>query len=311
MNDEMNASSRVRVVHLYQRSRKGYLIFYTVTDFLVFFTIFCREARRWEIRIIGVCPMYDHIHVLVECDDPEVISHFVQAYSRLYAEEFNLTVGESGPLFHHRFGRAEREGMKEVRSACSYLYNNPGEKGLCRKAEEYRWTFLAYAVSRNPYSEPLVLSKASTGLRRALKMVDYYRRSDQYLRHRWLKSMFDGLNMREKQQLVDYIISSYNCIDYSRLLSFYDTYSQACLAFASNQGKEFGLKEEFTPGGHKVYIQISSVLRRQLGFRTVYDIFRLPSEKRHEMALLCFKMTGASRRQLEKFFRITLLSRGA
>ena len=300
----MNSAPRVKVIHIYQRTRSGYLLFYNVSDFLVFFTIFCREARRYKIQVIGLCPMYDHLHVLVECSSPNRLSCFVQEYTKIYAREFNITVGERGHIFDSRFGRAEREGLKEVRSACSYLYNNPGEKGLCKRAEEYRWTFLAYAVSRNPFSEPIALSRASAKMRRALKTIDYYRRYDKPLRHKWLQAMFEGLGLEEKQQLTDYIITSYNCIDYERLLSFYDgSYEKACLAFASNQGKEFGIKEEFVPGNHRIYIQLCNLIRRRFGIDHVKDIFSLPLRERNVIVAFCRSMTNASNQQIVKFFR--------
>ena len=116
--------------------------------------------------------------------------------------------------------------------------------------------------------------------------------------------MFEWLEKKEKEQLVDYIISSYNCVDYDRLISFYGSYEQTCLAFASNQGKEFGLHEEFTPGDHTVYIKFAALLRRYFGVENIHDIFRLPEERRKEMALFCFRMTSTSRRQTEKYFRV-------
>ena len=248
--------------------------------------------------------MYDHLHVLVEADSSKQLSRFMQAVLHKYAEEFNQSVGSYGSLFVPRFGRAERTGLKEVRSACSYLYNNPGEKELCKRAEEYRWTFLAYAISKHPFSEPLLLSAASAKMRRAVKIVDYYREHDKPLRYAWLRKMFHGLPASEKQQLTDYIITSYNCIDYRRLLSFYDgSYENACLAFASNQGKEFGIHEEFVPGSHKAYIQISSVLRRYFGIENVKDFFAMPQKERNKMAAFCLKMTTASKRQVVKYFR--------
>lgn len=300
----MNTTPCVKVIHIYQRTVNGHLLFYTVSDFLVFFTTFCSTARRYGIRVIGVCPMYDHLHVLVEVCAPKQLAVFVQAYSHQYSEEFNLSIGSSGSIFSPRYGRAERSGLKEVRSACSYVYNNPGEKDLCKRAEEYRWTFLAYAESKHPFSEPIVLSAASAKMRRAVKTVDYYRKYDKPLRYSWLRKMFDGLVLREKQQLTDYIIRKYNCIDYKRLLSFYDdSYEKACLAFASNQGKEFGLKEEFVPGSHKAYMQIMHVIRQYFGITNIKDIFVLPQKERDAMAKLCRSMTSASKRQIVKFFR--------
>lgn len=296
-------ASQIKVVHIYQNTIGGNLLFYTVSDFLVFFTIFCREARRWKVRVIGVCPMYDHLHILVECEDKRRLYRFVQAYTRQYAEAFNLSIGSSGAIFNEHFGRAERTGLKEVRSACSYLYNNPGEKNLCRRAEDYRWTFLAYAVSKNPFSEPIVLSKTGFRLRNAVKMVDYYRKHDKPLQYKWLTDMTAKLTRPEIQQLTDYIISSYNCIDYDRLISFYGSYSQVCLAFASNQGKEFGFKEAYSPGNHMEFIHIGNLLTRTLGVANVKDIFKMPAPEKERLAGLCFKMTTATKRQIAKYFR--------
>ena len=52
--------------HIYQRTYDGYLIFYSVRDFLVFFTLLCTTARKYKITVLGLCLMYDHIHVLVK-----------------------------------------------------------------------------------------------------------------------------------------------------------------------------------------------------------------------------------------------------
>ena len=304
----MNASSCVSVTHVYQRTLNGHLLFYTISDFLVFFTIFCREAKRWNMHILGVCPMYDHIHVLVEKCDSQSLYRFVQAYTRQYAGEFNLSIGSKGSIFKETFGRAEKYGTKEVRSACSYLYNNPGEKMLCERSEDYRWTFLAYAKSRHPFSIPLILSKAPSRLRKAIKIVNYYHSIGKYLSHPRIETLFRCLSLSEKQQLIDYIITIYNCIDYDRLFSLYGSYDQACLAFASNQGNEFSIHEEFTPGSHKAYINISQFLIKKLGFKRVKDVFLLSEEQKRNLAQVCYKMNIASSRQIEKYFRGMYLS---
>ena len=66
-----------------------------------------------------------------------------------------------------------------------------------------------------------------------------FRKQDKPLTYIILERLFRDLENREKNQLTDYIISKYNCIDYDRLISFYGSYDKMCLAFASNQGSEY------------------------------------------------------------------------
>lgn len=293
-------------IHIYQRTENGFLLFYSATDFLCFFTIICSAARKYGVRVLGICPMFDHLHALAEAFSRENIVRFVQRYSSLYALELNEALETSGPVFSTPFGSAVKRGDKAIRTCCSYVYNNPCEKHLCDKAEEYRWNFLAYAASNHPFSEKLRREAASARLRSAIKMVDYHFRHSEYLKRKWIAAFFSRLNDKEKNQLSDYIICKYNCIDYPALLSYYgDSYDQACLAFASNQGSEYDIQEEFHPESHKAYLEIPALLLRRFGFDSVYDALRLPRKDKELLyrQLLC---SGKffTRRQLLKYLRL-------
>ena len=293
------------VLHIYQRSVSGFLLFYTVTDFLVFFTVFCVTARRHRVRILGVCPMFDHVHILVEGAARKEATRFVQACFSSYAKELNQSLGTSGAIFRRDFGCAVKTGDKAIRTACSYLYNNPGEKNLCKRAEDYRWTFMAYAVSRNPFSEPLKLSRATLKLRKILKMADYLCSRDHYLRHVWLEKWFRDLSPGECQQLTDYIISSYNCIDYNKLLHYYgDSYEMMSLAFASNQGSEYDIKEDTVRESHRPYLEIPSRIRSLYGESDIKKLLRLDENAKRDIFTALIPHVHATKRQLAKYLRL-------
>ena len=74
--------------------------------------------------------MFDHIHGLLEAESRNEVSPFVGEYTRRYSKELNLSIGAKTPAFNPEFGCAVKSGDKKIRTACSYLYNNPGEKGL-------------------------------------------------------------------------------------------------------------------------------------------------------------------------------------
>lgn len=291
--------------HIYSRTENGYLLFYSLADYLVFFSIACVNARKRDIHLLGICPMKDHLHYLAAASHRSQIYSYIRDTESMYALAFNQELGTSGRIFHKSFGCSIKRGAKSVRNACSYLYNNPGEKGLCARAEQYRWTFLAYARCDNPFSERIKKETASKKLRMSMRLIDSCSKLNNHLTYNMIRRLFKGLSEKESEQLTDYIIVSYNAIDYTALLSYYNnSYEQACLAFASNQGSEYGLREDYVPGSHLPYLQIPPALKKYHGIEDVKEALRLPEVERAQ--LLCDLMleTHANMVQLKKYLRL-------
>jgi REP element-mobilizing transposase RayT len=138
--------------HVYQRTVSGFNIFYDVEDYLVYYTVFSVLAVKYDIVVYGLCLMIDHIHSLFMSRYKNLMSRFISHVTLLFVKEYNSAHGRKGPLFEERFGSSVKNGIKLLRTAISYLYNNPVEKLLCGRAQDFRWNFLAYAHSRNPFS---------------------------------------------------------------------------------------------------------------------------------------------------------------
>lgn len=79
---------RGAVGHIYQRSQSGFVVFYNVKDSLVFFTIFSLTAAKYRIRVLGLCLMYNHIHVLIEAENHEVVAKFVQEFCSKFSRAY-------------------------------------------------------------------------------------------------------------------------------------------------------------------------------------------------------------------------------
>ena len=196
------------VQHIYQNTYNGFLVFYSVRDFLAFFTIFTTTARRYNVRILGLCLMVDHLHVLVEAPNKAELSRFVHDYTWRFSMARNAWYGEGGAFFRSPFGRASKVSDKDIRSAIAYLYNNPVERQMCNRPEQAQWNFLAYAVSGHPFSQPLRLEKASAPMRRAIEEAKVSRREDTPLNYLRLEQMTRKLRPEEQLQLTDLIVSS-------------------------------------------------------------------------------------------------------
>lgn len=292
--------------HIYQRTVGGYLIFYSVRDFLVFFTIFCTVARKYDIVVLGVCLMYDHIHVLVKAPSRKAMSAFVCEYTSRFSRQRNVRYLRKGQYFRHRFGSAPKVNEKKARTAISYLYNNPVEKKLCSRAEEYRWNFLLYAHCRYPFSDPLKIREASRPLRRAIAEVRALRESDLPLNYALIDRIIKNLTANEIMQLTDYTVSLYNCISYEDLTTYYDDFQTMLTAINANTGSEYQIKEVVTPDSDGIFKEMQAALLGTGGFKDMRSVLSLSDSEKRRIAWFLAAETGASPLQISKFLQLSL-----
>lgn len=311
MKTKVSASTRVFdipdiVYHVYQRSKDGGLLFYSATDFLVFYTTYSFYARKHNIQVLALCLMHDHIHAVVIANDVSRLSNFVKDYTSSYSRAFNKVSGRKGILFDSSFGRARKCGGKRIRTTLAYVYNNPVERALCQRAEQYQWNFLAYAASPYPFSDPLVRRKASFPLKKSLIMISQAAKDNQPLGHELLHGLFGQLNNLQRRQLIDEIIRIWSFIDYDTLKIYYGSYEKMLLAFASNTGSEYDIKETYLPGSDRCYNRMSAFLLKRRMIKYPTDLITADVEKKLSLAKLLLNETGATPLQISKYLHFKI-----
>jgi hypothetical protein len=248
--------------------------------------------------------MIDHIHSLVAASSNDMYSKFMATVTSVFVKEYNKERGRSGPLFDRVFGSVPKLGMKLLRTAIAYLFNNPVERFVCRCAQEYRWNFLAYGRSDNPFSEPLTIRNASPNLKRALKEVDGTYARNRHLTHAQLRRMFASLDKKEKNQLIDHIIVRYNIIRYDLLTTqSYDGYENMVLAINSNAGSEYEIKEHKWSRSDVEYRELDQYVHAH-GFKNAGEVIALDTDAKLRLLIDMLRETNASKLQICKFLHL-------
>lgn len=263
------------VAHIFQRARSGFVVFYNVKDSLFFITLLFVTARQHGIKVLGMCLMYNHIHMLIETDDAKVVRKFVRDLMSVFSRHYNLRYGIPGKLFD-RYGVSFKRGDKAIRTSLAYVNNNPVEDHICPKAEDWRWNLLSYSVSNHPYSEKIALAAVSRRLRKAVATVKYFKKTGSPLTYTILDSIFEGTSVNEAMQLVDHIISEYPIIDYERAIGYYGGYEKMLSAFSYNTGSEYDIAEPFDPHSGQAYKKMATYFANDRRFKDIGDVLRLP-----------------------------------
>lgn len=284
--------------HIFQHALKYRVVFFSMEDRLVFYTIFSVMAWRYGIVVLALAIMYNHFHCLIQAVSSKVMALFIGTVTSVYASAFNRDIGRRGPLFEKAYGHSLKWDAKSIRTSIAYNYNNSVEKGLFYRAEDDRWNLLAYVNSDHPYSDPIVLKKASLKLRGALKEVDAHVRDKAYLNYATVRRLFAGLSAKEREQLLDYTISRFLPINREQLISFYKGYDEMLLAINSNTGSEYDIKEEYTRDPDSIYTQMLGLVSKSSFSHKPHSIVAASVDKKKQVASVLRTRTAAKEYQI-------------
>jgi len=290
--------------HIYKRRTDGNLVFYSGRDFLVYFTLFCTVAAKRNIQVIGLTLMHDHIHELIQTRSRRIQAAFEQEVNSLFARMWNKDASLEGPFFE-TYGFSQKRDEKYKRNCVAYLANNPVERKQCARVEDYRWNFIAYAASPNPYSEPIRSKHCSRALERAIERVRALHQRGRYLNYTVLSDLTRGIPPQEMQAFIDTVICIYNIIDYPAATNLYGSYDQMLLAINANTGNEHEIDESFVGYSDAVYLKMSRYLMDKKGITDIKSVIRMPPDRKYELFTPLLRVSGADPRQVGKFLHYT------
>lgn len=99
-------------------------------------------ASRHEWRLLVYCLMGTHYHLLLEAK-ADALPAAMQWLNSVYARGFNKRYDRRGHLFGARYDTWLMRDQQHFDATVRYVLNNPVRAGLCKRAEEWRWSYAA------------------------------------------------------------------------------------------------------------------------------------------------------------------------
>lgn len=294
------------LTHCYQRSADDGVLFYSYGDHLVYFTLYCTLARKHGIQVLSLCQMPDHVHDSVRASRKSDLANFKREVNTFFSRQWNGRCRTKGHVLRGRYGWAQKFGDKKARTNLIYVGNNPVERRMVKKAEDYRWNYLAYADSDHPFSKKLVIREARWPLQKAVKEVKAQFKAGKPLNYAQLQRLFKPLTREEGLQLTDLIISTYNCIDYEAAIRFFDSEEDLVKSMHATTGSEHDVNEVFVGKSDAHYAQMSSFLLKKRIVKDVHDVLSMTTDEKFDLFLQLRAQTEAMDEQIAKFLHMPL-----
>ena len=290
--------------HIYIRSINQFVIFYSMEDRLVYYTVFSVMAKRYGVTVLALALMFDHIHHLIKTISKGLYGKFIGVTTSTFAMAYNRDSGRKGPLFQKAYGNAAKRRDKDIRNCIAYNYNNSVEKLLFNRAEQDRWNLLAYIDNPHPFSKEICRKTASKKLLKSMDAAVLFHGRNEYLDYPVVLRLFEGLDPEECEQILDYIISLYLPIDKESLLSFYKSYDAMVLAINSNTGKEYDLDEVYDPESHQDFVRMLALTCQSSFAADPRHIILTPDEQKWKIVESLVKRAGASLNHAKRFLHL-------
>jgi putative transposase len=136
----MDAMARDAAYHVMSRGHNRGALFADADDTRYFLRLLDRYRRRFGFRLYHYCLMTNHIHLLLQLDDPRRLSSLMAGLLLAYARYCNGRHGFVGHLFQGRFKSplVQREGY--WLSCGRYIERNPLVAGMVSAPWDYPWS---------------------------------------------------------------------------------------------------------------------------------------------------------------------------
>ena len=111
----------------------------------LFLELIWRTAHRHDWTCHAICVLGSHYHLVLETSRAE-LSMGLQRLNWLYAVGFNAKYDSFGHVFAERFSARVIESEEHLYEACAYVLLNPVKAGLCKRVEDWQWSYSSFGL---------------------------------------------------------------------------------------------------------------------------------------------------------------------
>lgn len=298
------------VHHVYHRALDKGVIFYSLEDRLVYYTLAAVMSRRHGVSVLAASIMFTHTHQSIVAPSLEAYRCYLHDLESTFVRRYNVYHSRTGSLYARNPGHSQKMSSKEKRTNIIYVYNNHVEKQICTKAVQHRWSFLAYALSDCPFSQAINPDNCSAALSMAIRLVDRRIARSRSLKYKDLDSILPELSPQEREQFTDYVIARYALIDFGKAASLFGNLESLLVAVDSSTGSEYDIREDFYSKSDVAYEELLALLKKlnskvpDLDRPLIHSVYVIDVGLKERIARAATRSTSATNYQLRAFFHV-------
>jgi putative transposase len=126
--------------HIITRGNQKQTVFKEPTDYQKYLLLITRYKNKFEFKLFCFCLMPNHIHLIIEVDNPEDLNKIMHGLNLSYTLYFNQKYKKVGHLWQDRFKSKIIEKDAYLIECIGYIENNPIRASLVSSIQQYPWS---------------------------------------------------------------------------------------------------------------------------------------------------------------------------
>ena len=126
--------------HIINRGNQKQKVFLENSDFEKYLELLKHYKRKYGFKIFGYCLMPNHIHLLLQPDDLNMLAKIMQSLTQAYTLWFNNKYKKAGHLWQGRFKNMIVHRDDYFMQCVYYVEMNPVRASLAAVPSEYLWS---------------------------------------------------------------------------------------------------------------------------------------------------------------------------
>ena len=133
--------------HIIARGNQKQTVFKEPTDYQKYLLLITRYKKKYKFKLFCFCLMPNHVHLIMEVDNPEHLNKIMRGLNLSYALYFNLKYKKVGHLWQDRFKSKIIEKDAYLIECIRYIESNPVRASLVSYIHQYPWS--SYNLKEN------------------------------------------------------------------------------------------------------------------------------------------------------------------
>jgi len=126
--------------HIITRGNQKQTVFREPADYQKYILLLTRYKKRRRFKLYCFCLMPNHVHLIVEVDNPGDLNKIMRGLNLSYTLYFNLKYNKVGHLWQDRFKSKVIEKDAYLLECIKYIEANPLRASLASNINDYPWS---------------------------------------------------------------------------------------------------------------------------------------------------------------------------
>jgi len=136
--------------HLLNRGNGGATVFYKDGDYTAFLELLGTAKSKFSVKVLGVCLMPNHFHLVVQPATEATLSSFMQWWMTSHVRRYHQHYRSHGHVWQGRFKSFPIQQDSHLLTVLRYVLRNPVRAGLAEHARDWPWSSLRWPHLSDP-----------------------------------------------------------------------------------------------------------------------------------------------------------------